>query len=75
MKLTLARAKAALRIVNVVLRGKVCGDYRVNILGGTEETAYYTPDLDDACQTGVVMAVHALSIAIANQPKDQHDYD
>ena len=31
------------------------GEYRVNLIGGTEETAYYTDDRDDAVATGIYM--------------------
>jgi hypothetical protein len=31
-------------------------EYRVNFRGGKEATAYYTTDLDDAYNTGVIMA-------------------
>lgn len=34
------------------------GEYRVNYRGGTEDSAYYTPYLDDAVETGRVMAEH-----------------
>jgi hypothetical protein len=31
------------------------GEYRVNFEGGTEDTAYYTNDLQDAIDTGKAM--------------------
>ena len=36
-------------------------EYRVNFIGGSEDTAYYTNDLLDAYHTGVTMAQRAWS--------------
>lgn len=56
---TLKTATAHLRRYGVTLsRCHVDGEYRVNLRNGTETTAYYTSDLDDAVDTGVVMANH-----------------
>lgn len=52
---TLARAKAVLRAVGVTIN-KRHGEYRVNLLGGREATAYYTDDIQDAVETGLRMA-------------------
>lgn len=53
--LTLVQVKAELNSVNVTIR-KRDGEYRVNLRGGGEATAYYTNDLEDARQTGLAMA-------------------
>jgi hypothetical protein len=39
------------------------GQYRVNFLGGCESTAFYTLDLDDALETGLVMAAERKAAA------------
>lgn len=54
-KLTLAQAKAELRPLGLILTHHD-GEYRVNFRRGNEESAYYTPDLDDAVATGKDMA-------------------
>lgn len=54
---TLAEAKAALKERQVNLYGRnAYGEYRVNVMGGTEATAYYSADLVDAFYTGLAMA-------------------
>ena len=52
---TLAQAKATLRSVHVTIT-KRHGEYRVNLRGGGEATAYYTGDIEDAVSTGLHMA-------------------
>lgn len=52
--MTLAEAKKLVRVYGCTLREKV-GEYRVNLLGGSEDTAYYTNDLDDAVETARLM--------------------
>jgi hypothetical protein len=42
--------------MGITIRKTEHDEYRVNYLGGTEATAYYTPHLDDAVQTGTAMA-------------------
>jgi hypothetical protein len=37
------------------------GEIRVNLRGGSESTAYYTNDRDDAVATAKAMARHALA--------------
>ena len=54
-KPTLAQAKATLRAVGVTIT-KRHGEYRVNLRGGQEATAYYTDDIEDAVNTGQQMA-------------------
>lgn len=55
--MTFKEAKDKLRVVYGVTLEKVDGEYRVNVKGGDEDTAYYTPWLDDAFGTGVHMAL------------------
>jgi hypothetical protein len=45
--------------LGVTIRKKDTGEYRVNFVGGREETAYYSEDLDDAYGTGQAMAENA----------------
>ena len=52
---TLADAKKELASIGISIR-KEDDEYRVNFKGGTEDTAYYTDDLDDAVGTGKLMA-------------------
>lgn len=52
--MTIREAKAELRKVGVTLN-KRNGEFRVNLAGGSEATAYYTDDLDDAYCTGLQM--------------------
>jgi hypothetical protein len=53
MPITLAQARA--RLTDEVTLRKTDGEYRVNVRGGTEASAYYTNDLWDAINTGEVM--------------------
>ncbi|MFZ6765155.1 hypothetical protein [Pseudoroseomonas sp. WGS1072] len=53
--LTFARARACCRSYGCTLTRRPGGDYRVNFQGCGKETAYYTPDLDDACGTARAM--------------------
>lgn len=53
-KLKLKDTQAALRLRGITLRHKD-GEYRVNLHGGTEATASYTTDLQDALDTGLAM--------------------
>lgn len=55
---TFKQAKLALRAVGITLawRGQ-WEEYRVNYISGLEATAYYTPDLTDAVDTGMAMAI------------------
>ncbi len=53
--MTMQQAKVILRAIGVSIR-KDDGEYRVNIIGGTELTAYYTSDLEDAVATGKAMS-------------------
>lgn len=52
-------ANAILKPIGVTLKATgYDGELRVNLIGGREATAYYTDDLNDAVQTGVVMSKH-----------------
>ena len=54
-KITLKDAKELLRAYALTINKKD-DEYRVNYLGGKEETAYYTDDIEDAIATGKMMA-------------------
>lgn len=53
-------ARRTLNLAGMVIhagrQGAAVGEYRVNFYNGTEATAYYTDDLDDALTTGLAMA-------------------
>lgn len=53
-KRTLEGVRVNLRSYGIVI-SKKDGEYRVNFKGGTEGTAYYTNDLQDAENTGIAM--------------------
>ena len=54
--MTLRKAREILRAVDVVIRRTDYGEYRVCVRGCGEESAYYTNDLEDAVDTGRMMA-------------------
>jgi hypothetical protein len=54
MKLTLTNVRKELRRLDIVIT-HVDDEYRVNFRGGSEATAYYTNDLQDAFDTGRAM--------------------
>jgi len=54
--MTLQEAKSIARHLGFTLRKVRSGDYRVNLPGGDDTTAYYTDDLEDAVRTAVEMA-------------------
>lgn len=58
--MTLAQAKQIGRDNGFTIRHKD-GEYRVNLIGGTEDTAYYTTDRDDAVHTGIAMREHVIA--------------
>jgi DNA repair protein RadC len=67
--LTVAQVQAQLRPLGIVLRKKdAYGDFRVNYRGGSDSTAYHTPDLDDALATGLAMAKSSALAAAASAP-------
>lgn len=54
--MTVKQVREELAKVGVVIRREVgIREYRVNIRGGEEATAYYTEDLEDALKTGLHM--------------------
>lgn len=53
---TFAEGKRELRELGITLTKNQHGEYRVNFVGGSEATAYYTDSLDDAVNTGHSMA-------------------
>lgn len=55
-KLTIAAAKKQINEMGFSFRKTDSGDFRVNIYNGTEDTAYYTNDLQDAIDTAKHMA-------------------
>jgi hypothetical protein len=54
--MTLQEAKSIARHLGLTLRQVRSGDYRVNFRDGSETTAYYTDNLEDAVNTAVEMA-------------------
>ena len=54
--MTLHKAKSIARHLGLTLRQLRSGNYRVNFRDGTETTAYYTGNLEDAVNTAVEMA-------------------
>lgn len=55
MLTTLKQATAELKAIGMVIRKTDYGEYRINVKGGDEATAYYTPDIEDAVLTALVM--------------------
>lgn len=53
---TFKLAREAITAVGCTIRRTQCDEWRVNLLGGTEATAYYTGTLDDAVNTARAMA-------------------
>jgi hypothetical protein len=56
IKINFKIAKNLLAPHGLTIRSTGGGEYRVNFKGGDEETAYYTNDLKDAVDTGIIMA-------------------
>lgn len=55
--MTLQHVRTRLRAYGITCTRRPSTDeYRVNVVGGTEDSAYYTNDLGDAFGTGVDMA-------------------
>ncbi len=56
--MTLHDAKRELAKLGITMTTRpAIGEYRVNVAGGKETTAYYATDFDDAYQTGLQMHV------------------
>ena len=53
---TLKESKDLLKTVKMSISATPHGEYRVNHLGGTEDTAYYASNLTDAVNTALHMA-------------------
>lgn len=53
--MTFQQVKDSLRAVDMVVRRTPDGEYRVNFPMGSERTAYYTNDAQDAINTGIMM--------------------
>ena len=51
-----AKSKSIARHLGLTLRELCSGDYRVNYRDGSEVTAYYTDNLEDAVNTAVETA-------------------
>jgi hypothetical protein len=65
--LTLAMVRAELRAVGVSISKTDWDEYRVNFRGGNEVTAYYTPSLKDAHETGLAMMRHHMAALVAGK--------
>jgi hypothetical protein len=63
-KLTIANVRKELRVLGIVLTRTDC-EFRVNYARGSEATAYYTNDLDDAFGTGKLMAGSARALVFS----------
>ena len=63
-KMTLTKARKALKPYQIVITRDVDGEYRVNYRSGREATAYYTNDIDDAYGTGRKIAEHMASTVL-----------
>ena len=64
-RLTLAMVRAELRAVGVAITKTEWDEYRVNFRGGNEATAYYTPSLMDAHETGLAMMRDHMAALVA----------
>lgn len=53
---TFTEAKERLQRVKMTIKKTEWNEYRVNLLGGSEATASYTDDIEDAVATGFAMA-------------------
>lgn len=53
---TYKQARDAIHDVGCTIRRTQCDEWRVNLVGGTEATAYYAGSLDDAVNTARAMA-------------------
>lgn len=53
---TVKEAIAILKPKNIIIKRNEFNEFVVNFKGGKEATAYYTMDLQDAVDTGVLMA-------------------
>jgi hypothetical protein len=67
-KLTLAAVRMQLADLGLVI-AKRDGEYRVNIHSGHEDTAHYTDDLQDALDTGRMIAQRNVGVTTASDDK------
>lgn len=62
-----------LRPLGLVLKKNEHDEFRLNYRGGSEETAYYTDDIDDAVHTAWEMALaHATRTKTRRHPKARY---
>ena len=59
--MTIAETKAAIRRIEGMTARCRDGEWRVNYVGGKEETAYYTDDPQDALDTAIAMSHERLN--------------
>lgn len=73
---SIASARKQLAACGMTLRrDAIWEEYRVNFVGGSDDTAYYTDDLDDALQTGLQMAALADSGQYFSRPDRRGKYE
>lgn len=53
--MTLKEAKGLLRIIDITINRTKYAEYRINFIDGSEETAYYTENIQDAIDTAWTM--------------------
>jgi len=73
--LTFREVSAKLDKRDITIAKKDTGEYRVNFRGGKEETAYYTDDLQDALDTGVVMSVMRRPLKVKARRFTKEDWE
>ena len=71
--MTLQEAKSIARHLGLTLRKVRSGDYRVNFRDGSETTAYYTDNLEDAVNTAVEMARKRATTTVLKSPGSSGD--
>lgn len=64
-KVTLAKLKQVARSTGCTVRKTVDGEYRVNRMGNSEATAYYTTDAEDAARTMSAMQCEYIAKRLA----------
>lgn len=66
-RITLKEAQRIVREWRMVLTHNY-GEYRVNFRGGSEATAYYADDVDDAINTARAMRAQPVCVAAGSAP-------
>jgi hypothetical protein len=61
-KLALKSVRAKLAEVDITIRKTVYGEYLVRIKGSPKGEGYYTTDLEDAYNTGELMALRIANV-------------